>query len=65
MNFKRINIILSVFWLVASILIVILDINGVIHLAQNHYLFFGLVISMFASFKLVTYFEKKVKKNQK
>ncbi len=65
MSFKKINTILAVLWLVASVFIVVLDINGVISLAHNNFLFFGLIISMFVSFQMVTYFEKKAKKKQK
>jgi hypothetical protein len=51
--------ILALFWLVASIVIVVLDINGVINLARNNVLFFGVILSMFVSFQMINYFEKK------
>ncbi|MDO4924947.1 MAG: hypothetical protein Q3980_04735 [Turicibacter sp.] len=62
MSFKKINGILALFWLVVSIVIVVLDINGFVNLARNNVLFFGLILSMFVSFQMVTYFEKKAKK---
>lgn len=62
MSFKKINGILALFWLVVSIVIVVLDINGLVNLARNNVLFFGLILSMFVSFQMVTYFEKKAKK---
>lgn len=62
MSFKKINGILALFWLVISIVIVVLDINGFVNLARNNVLFFGLILSMFVSFQMVTYFEKKAKK---
>ncbi|MBQ8994117.1 MAG: hypothetical protein IJ085_08410 [Turicibacter sp.] len=63
MNFKKINTILSLFWLGAAILIVVLDINGTIRLTSNPILFFGVIISMVVSFQIVSYLEKKSKKN--
>ena len=50
MSFKRMKGILALFWLVASIVIVVLDINGVINLARNNVLFFGVILSMFVSY---------------
>ena len=63
MNFKKINTILSLFWLGAAILIVVLDIKGTIRLTSNPILFFGVIISMVVSFQIVSYLEKKSKKN--
>lgn len=65
MSFKRMKGILVLFWLVASIIIVVLDINGVINLVRNNVLFFGVIISMFVSFQIINSFEKKAKKKQK
>lgn len=62
MSFNRMKGILALFWLVASIIIVVLDINGVINLARNNVLFFGVILLMFVSFQIVTYFEKKANK---
>ena len=62
MSFKRMKGILALFWLVASIVIVVLDINGVIILARNNILFFGVILSMFVSFQMINYFEKKKQK---
>ena len=59
MSFKRMKGILALFWLVASIVIVVLDINGVINLARNNVLFFGVIFSMFVSFQMINYFEKR------
>ena len=61
-KYKQINIALSVFWLIASIGIVILDTQGVISLSRNNALFFGIIIVMFLSFQVVKYFEKKANK---
>ena len=44
------------------IVIVVLDINGVINLARNNVLFFGVILSMFVSFQMINYFEKKKQK---
>ncbi|MEE1237414.1 MAG: hypothetical protein UHI85_04990 [Turicibacter sp.] len=63
MNFKKINTILSLFWLGATILIVVLDINGTIRLTSNPILFFSVIISMVVSFQIVSYLEKKSNKN--
>ena len=52
MSFKRMKGILALFWLVASIVIVVLDINGVINLARNNVLFFGVILSMFVSINI-------------
>ena len=62
MSFTRMKGILALFWLVASIVIVVLDINGVINLARNNVLFFGVILSMFVSFQMTNYFEKKKQK---
>ena len=62
MSFKRMKGILALFWLVASIVIVVLDINGVINLARNNVMFFGVILSMFVSFQMINYFEKKKQK---
>lgn len=59
MNYKIINIVLGVFWLVASIAIVVLDLKGVVSLSSNNLLFFGFIIIMFISFQIVKYFKKK------
>ena len=59
MDFKRINMILSVFWLLASIGIIYLDVKQVISLTRNTGLFFGVVIVMFLSFQVVKSFEKR------
>ncbi|EGC93109.1 hypothetical protein HMPREF9402_1344 [Turicibacter sp. HGF1] len=59
MDFKRINMILSVFWLLASIGIIYLDVKQVISLTRNTGLFFGVVIVMFLSFQVVKIFEKR------
>lgn len=59
MNFKRVNILLSLFWLVTSLIVVVLDVVGIINLAQNNFLFFGIIILMFVSFQVVHYYEKK------
>ena len=63
MNFKKINTMLSLFWLGAAILIVVLDINGTIRLTSNPILFFGVIISMVVSFQVVSYLERKSKKS--
>ena len=62
MSFKRMKGILALFWLVASIVIVVLDIKGVINLARNNVLFLGVILSMFVSFQMINYFEKKKQK---
>ena len=62
MSFKRMKGILALFWLVASIVIVVLDINGVINLARNNVLFFGVILSMCVSFQMINDFEKKKQK---
>lgn len=59
MKFTRINMVLSVFWLLASIGIIYLDVKQVISLTQNTGLFYGLIIVMFLSFQVVKFFEKK------
>lgn len=61
-KYKQINIALSVFWLIASIGIVILDMQGIISLSRNNTLFFGIIIVMFLSFQIVKSFEKKANK---
>jgi len=61
-KYKKINTVLSVFWLIVSIGIVILDMQGVISLSRNNTLFFGIIIVMFLSFQVVKYFEKKANK---
>lgn len=65
MDFKRINMVLSVFWLLASLGIIYLDVKQVISLTRNTGLFFGLVIIMFLSFQVVKFFEKKYLKKQR
>lgn len=60
-KYKQINIALSVFWLIASIGIVILDMQGIISLSRNNTLFFGIIV-MFLSFQIVKSFEKKANK---
>lgn len=65
MNYKMINIVLSVFWLVTSIAIVVLDIKGIVSLSSNNVLFFGFIIIMFASFQIVKYLEKRQTKSTK
>lgn len=62
MDFKRINMVLSVFWLLASLGIIYLDVKQVISLTRNTGLFFGLVIVMFLSFQVVKFFEKRFQK---
>lgn len=62
MDFKRINMVLSVFWLLASLGIIYLDVKQVISLTRNTGLFFGLVIVMFLSFQVVKFFEKRATK---
>ncbi len=59
MKFTRINMVLSVFWLLASIGIIYLDVKQVISLTQNTGLFYGLIIVMFLLFQVVKFFEKK------
>lgn len=58
-KFTRINMVLSVFWLLASLGIIYLDVKKVISLTRNTGLFWGLVIVMFLSFQVVKFFEKK------
>ena len=62
MSFKRMNGILALFLLFDSIVIVLLDINCVINLSRNNVLFFGVILSMFVSFQMINYFEKKKQK---
>lgn len=59
MKFTRINMVLSVFWLLASIGIIYLDVKQVISLTQNTGLFYGLIIIMFLSFQVIKFLEKK------
>ena len=59
MKFTRINMVLSVFWLLASIGIIYLDVKQVISLTQNTGLFYGLIIVMFLLFQVVKFFGKK------
>lgn len=62
MNFKRAQAFVSLFWLVVSIVIFVLDVKGIISLASNNYLFFGLIVAIFSSFFIVNSFEDRANK---
>ncbi|HAX73947.1 MAG TPA: hypothetical protein DCY20_10530 [Firmicutes bacterium] len=53
------QLIVNLFWSIATTIILFLDIQGTISLANNSALFFGYIILMFASFGAVKVIDKK------
>ncbi|MGL4336594.1 MAG: hypothetical protein ACRCST_06850 [Turicibacter sp.] len=59
MGITKLQLIVNLFWGIMSVIILSLDMNGNISLANNSSLFFGYIILMVASFAVVKQIDKR------